>query len=215
MKPRDDLITSLVDELVPVRPIGNINALAFVWLLLSALYVVAIIHLLGPIRSDAFSQLVGNGRFLLENVLGLTAIVLLTVAAFRAAVPGANVYRLGGVGALVLLLWIAQYPLGLLSPTLEPSMVGKREYCYIETLIYALPPMLAAGMMIRRLYPQRQVKIAWLIGLAAGMLPALYMQIACMYVPAHILKFHILPGIVVALLGMCIAWVAQPRRLGT
>jgi hypothetical protein len=36
-------------------------------------------------------------------------------------------------------------------------------------------------------------------GLAAGLIPALYMQIACMYDPGHILLFHILPGLSVAL----------------
>ena len=38
-------------------------------------------------------------------------------------------------------------------------------------------------------------------GLVAGMLPALYMQIACMYTPLHILKFHIAPGLMVALVA--------------
>jgi hypothetical protein len=206
MKPRDDLIASLVDDLAPVRSIGNINALAMVWLVLSALYVVAIIHVLGPVRPGAFGQLIGNGRFLFENLLGLAAIILVTLGAFRAAVPGANARRVGLAGAIMMLGWISMYPAGLLSPTLEPAMLGKREYCYIETLIYALPPMLAGGMMIRRLYPLQQVKVAWLVSLAAGMLPALYMQVACMYEPVHILKLHILPGVLAGVIGAGLVW---------
>ena len=43
------------------------------------------------------------------------------------------------------------------------------------------------------------------LALAAGMIPALYMQIACMYAPAHILQFHILPGLSMVLAGAAIA----------
>ncbi|MEH6518129.1 MAG: NrsF family protein [Halioglobus sp.] len=212
MKPRDDLIASLVDDLAPVRPIGNINALAILWLLISALYVVAIIHVFGPVRPGALDQLIGNGRFLFENLLGLASIVLVAVGAFRAAVPDANARRVGLSGVMMMLGWIAMYAVGLLSPTFEPSMLGKREYCYIETLIYALPPMLVGGMMIRRLYPLQQVKVAWLVGLAAGMLPALYMQIACMYEPVHILKLHILPGLLAGVIGAGSVWLLARFR---
>jgi hypothetical protein len=43
------------------------------------------------------------------------------------------------------------------------------------------------------------------ISLAAGMLPALYMQLACMYEPSHILAFHIFPGLLMVLAGAAIA----------
>ena len=53
------------------------------------------------------------------------------------------------------------------------------------------------------------------LGLAAGMLPALYMQIACMYLPAHILQFHILPGLMVVFVGAAVALVSRyPRSRG-
>jgi len=37
------------------------------------------------------------------------------------------------------------------------------------------------------------------------MMPALYMQLACMYEPAHILSFHILPGLMMVGVGAVIA----------
>ena len=43
------------------------------------------------------------------------------------------------------------------------------------------------------------------LGLAAGMLPALYMQLACMYEPLHILTLHILPGLAMVLMAAVIA----------
>ena len=38
-------------------------------------------------------------------------------------------------------------------------------------------------------------------GAAAGAIPGLIMQFACMYVPSHILAFHVGPIAVLALLG--------------
>ena len=90
-------------------------------------------------------------------------------------------------------------------------MLGKREHCVWETFIYALPPMLLAFVLTRRLYPLQPVQTAMYFSLAAGMMPALYMQIACMYAPDHILKFHILPGLIVVFVGATIAWASRPR----
>jgi hypothetical protein len=39
------------------------------------------------------------------------------------------------------------------------------------------------------------------------MLPALYMQVACMYAPLHIIQMHIVPGLLVMLGGGAVAWL--------
>jgi hypothetical protein len=90
---------------------------------------------------------------------------------------------------------------GLVSPVLEPSMLGKRDHCFIETLVFALPPTVLALFLVYRLFPLRPVYGAALVCLAAGMMPALYMQIACMYAPVHILQMHIFPGLLVMVAG--------------
>ena len=90
---------------------------------------------------------------------------------------------------------------GLASPALEPSMLGKRPMCFVETLIYSVPPLLALWFIQRRLYPLRPVASAMLAGLSSGLIPAVYMQFACMYEPLHILAFHIGPGLGVALIA--------------
>jgi uncharacterized membrane protein YdbT with pleckstrin-like domain len=110
--------------------------------------------------------------------------------------------------------WLAQYVIGLVSPALEPSMLGKRSYCLYETIIYAIPPILIGLFFIRRLYPLSLVRTAMSLSLAAGMLPALYMQLACMYEPSHILAFHILPGMAMVLIGAAIAALWRLRRHG-
>ena len=73
--------------------------------------------------------------------------------------------------------------------------------------------MIAAGLiLVRRFYPLKPMRTAMSIGLAAGMLPALYMQIACMYEPSHILSYHILPGMIMVVVSMAIAAIWQLRR---
>ena len=213
MNKHDLLISNLSRDLAPVLPAPNINILAVVWILLSGLYVVAVTHLFGPVRPGAFSQLATEPRFLLESMLGLAAIFWISLLAFRASIPGALTRKFAAGGLILMALWLAQYVIGLVSPALEPSMLGKRDHCFMETMIYALPPILSGLFLIRRLYPLRFVRTAMSISLAAGMLPALYMQLACMYGPSHILAFHILPGLMMVLAGAAIAALWRMRHL--
>lgn len=210
---RDDLISALSSGLEPVQRAVHVDRVAALWLLVSALYVIGITHWLGPIRPNAMTQLASEPRFLVETLTGVLAIVVVGLASFRAAIPGALSVRFATAGAILMALWLAGYVFGLVSPALEPSMLGKRYYCVWETFAYALPPMLLGFVLVRRLYPLQPVKTAMSFSLVAGMIPALYMQIACMYMPAHILKFHIIPGLLVSVVGAAIAWISRPRQL--
>lgn len=214
MNKHEELIASLSRDLAPVSPAPNVNTLAMAWLLLSTGYVVVMTHLLGPIRPGVFSQLATEPRFLLESLLGVAAIIWTSLLAFRAAVPAALTRQFAAVGLVLMALWLAQYVVGLVNPALEPSILGKRDHCYFETMVYAFPPILVALFFIRRLYPLRFIRTAMSISLAAGMLPALYMQLACMYEPLHILAFHILPGLVMVLIGAAIAALWRLPRHG-
>lgn len=205
MNKHETLIANLSTSLAPVSPAPNINRLALSWFLLSAIYTVAVTHLFGPVRPGAFSQLASEPRFLLETMLGVAAILWTALLALRSAVPAALSKQFAATGMVLMTLWLAQYVIGFISPALEPSSLGKRTYCYVETLAYALPVILAGLYFVRRLYPLRPVRTAMSIGLVAGMLPALYMQLACMYEPLHILAFHILPGLLMVGVGAAIA----------
>ncbi len=213
MNKHDTLISDLSRDLVPVSPSPNINMLALAWFLLSAIYVVAVTHLIGPIRPGAYSQLGTEPRFLLEMLLGVAAILWISLLAFRSAVPAALSRPFAITGLILMTFWLAQYVTGFISPALEPSTLGKRNYCYIETLVYALPVIVAGLFLIRRLYPLSPIRTAMSVGLVAGMLPALYMQLACMYEPAHILTFHILPGLLMvgAGAGIAMKWSLRQR----
>lgn len=201
MSSRQDLINSLSHELEQAKPQPSIDLIAGLWLLFSSAYVVVITHTLGPIRANALMQLITEPRFALEMACGLVAVLLTTLIAFRAAVPGALTPRFTIVGVSILVIWLVAYAVGLFSPSLEPSMLGKREHCLYETFLYALAPIAAAFFLTRRYYPLRPVYTALSFSIVAGMIPALYMQVACMYAPDHILMFHILPGLFVGVLG--------------
>lgn len=201
MSSRETLLDSLVSDLAPVRPPPDLRWLVGGWLLVCAAYVVVLTHLLGPVRPTALEQLQAHPRFLAEMVLGGLAVAALATWAFRAAVPGAGSAAARWLAMAAAGLWLSAIALGLVVPALEPSMLGKRDHCYLETLVAALPPLLVALFLQRRLYPLRALRSALLAGLAAGALPALYMQVACMYVPTHALLFHIGPGVVTGVLA--------------
>ena len=210
MNKHESLISNLSSKLEPVSPPPNINRLAIAWFVLSAIYVVAVTQLFGPIRSNAITQLGTEPRFALETLLGVAAILWFSLLAFRSAIPAALSRQFAVAGLVLMALWLAQYVIGLVSPALEPSSLGKRHHCYIETMVYSLPVILAGLFFVRRLYPLRPVRTAMSISLVAGMLPALYMQLACMYEPTHILAFHILPGLLMVGVGAGIAaWWRQ------
>lgn len=211
MNGQENLISKLSSELPPVGAPGNINRLAVAWFLLGALFVVAVTLLAGPIRPGAIAQLGNHPRFLLETMLGVAAILWVSLAAFRASVPGALTRGFKLTGVALIGIWLAQYVIGFISPALEPSMLGERAHCNVETLLYALPVTLAGLFIVHRHYPLRPAQAGLFVGLAAGMLPALFMQLACMYEPAHILLFHVLPGLLVAVIAAVIA-VRWPDR---
>ena len=60
MTAHEELIAGLSRDLEPVAPPPNLNALAVVWLAMSAGFVVTLTHLVGPIRPGAFAQLASN-----------------------------------------------------------------------------------------------------------------------------------------------------------
>lgn len=203
---RENLIAALSTDLQPVRSPLPVAVSAGLWLLASTVFVIGVTWWFGPIRPNALTQLLTEPRFLLETALGAIAIAYMALIAFRAAIPGALTPRSALLGAGLLLLWLGNYVIGLVSPALEPSMLGKRPHCFVEALLYALPLAGLAFAMTRRLYPLRPVYTAMLFSLAAGMVPALYMQVACMYSPEHILAMHIFPGLLAMLAGTLCAF---------
>ncbi len=215
MSSREQLVESLVADLQPSPRLPSVNRLVALWLPLSMLYVALASALLGPVRENALLQLQTEPHFLLETLLGMAAIVVSALAAFRAGIPGMASRGLNVLAAVLLGGWLLNHMLGLAWPSLEPSMLGKRPHCYLETLLLAVPPLVVALYWLGRMYPLSPRRTTLAAGLVCGLMPALYMQIACMHEPAHILMFHILPGLLVAPLALLVnRLLPRSRRVG-
>jgi hypothetical protein len=194
-------IDELVADLAPVTPPPPLGRAAGLWLLLSWVWVAALTLATGDLRPDAADQLTGAPRFLLECLFGLGVGVAAIVGAVRLGIPGAPVRRAlvaaGGLAAL----WIGCLLVGLVDPALPASMAGKRPHCAIEAWLLALGPLALALLLLRRWVGLRPVLSGAIAGAAAGAIPALMMQLACMYGAEHALVMHLGPGLVPVALG--------------
>ena len=208
----DVLIQRLAADLNPAQRLADIYRVAWLWLLISLLYVALTTLLLGPLRGGAWQQLAGHPRFALEMLSGLAAMSCFAIAAFCQSVPGiTTTWWLRAAWGLCV-LWLVQIVAGFAWPVLEPSMLGKRDHCALEFYFYVVPPVLAAVWLQMRRFALQPVHAAVNAAIAAGMMPAIGMQVACMYEPGHILRFHAAPIVSVAALVGLLVYVLVRRQ---
>jgi hypothetical protein len=199
---RSELIRELSEGLGPAPRLRRPHQLALLWWIGAWIFVVAATLAVQPMRPGFAGQLLASPRFAGETLLGILAATFAIAVAFAVGIPGWGSSRRRIALALGLLaLWASTYLYGLLDPALEPSMQGKRALCFAEVLIYGLPILLAGLLLLRRLAPLDRWGAGLVTGAAAGAIPGLLMQLACMYIPAHILMFHIAPALALALVG--------------
>jgi hypothetical protein len=214
---RRQLIAQLATDLQPVRTPPSPLRMALLWWLVSWAFVVVVTLLFAPAREGGWSQLLTHGRFLAESLLGLIAALVIALFAFTDSVPGLARRAAFSVGLVLVVIWISSYVIGLEYPTLPISMQGKRADCFPETLLYSLLPATVGIWLCLRYYPLAPLRTAVLMTLSASMMPALFMQLACMYDAAHILSHHILPiplliGAVIALFPLALRLKPAHRR---
>lgn len=201
-KSRQQLIAELAADAQPLKRPGQIGRQVGVWLLVSAVLVGVAIVFGGPMRPQAAAQLAHSRQFFAESVLGIAAIVALAVAAFRSGIPAPRpMYRRALPALLILAAWIVLHVYGIFDPALTPSMSGKRAACWLEALLYGMPGLAFGCWWLRQGWPLQARWSGALLGLAAGAMPALTMQFACMYAPLHIIEFHLLPGLALGAVG--------------
>jgi len=153
-------------------------------------------------RPGFIGQLLASPQFAIETLLGFVAGGIAIQTAFALGIPGwGSPRRRIALSLGLLAFWAGTYIYGLVDPALEPSMLGKRPHCLIEVLIYGAPITIAGVLLLRRLAPLGRWSTGFVVGAAAGAIPALLMQVACIYVPSHILLYHIAPALAVALSG--------------
>ena len=212
-KPREVLIDELVAQATPVARPGRTDRDAFRWLGAAAALAILALIVSSPWRAGALVQLLETPRLLAESLLGVAAIISLGRAAFRSGIPSVTpIARQIRWPLALLALWVATYAYGLIDPALPVSMSGKRAHCWLEALVLGAPGLALGCYALRRLWPLHGVWSGTLLGLAAGAMPALAMQFACMYAPLHILLFHLLPGLALGGIGALVGALAlRPR----
>jgi len=208
---RIDLINNLSSNLLPVSQRSNILVPGFLWFSISWLYVVALSLYLGPLRVGALNALITNPQFVFESFVGLVSGALFCTIAFQESIPGLHRKWLVQLSFLVALIWVACYTVGLSFPAVDPSIIGKRAHCVLEAYLYSMPPMLVGYLLIYKRFPVDTIRAGLFIGISAGMLPALFMQISCMYDPLHILTHHLGPALVVIISGAVLGMVFRKR----
>jgi hypothetical protein len=199
---RSSLIQQLAENLPPVKPPRAVWESTALWLLISWAIVMALSLTTGPLRPGAFAQLLDHPRYALEAALGFALTVAAIYAALALAVPGSGPLRGRLAPALTLtVLWVGAFGYGIIDPAVEPSMLGKREHCTLETFAYSIAPLLVGIAALRGRAAFLRVWAGALAGAAGAAIPALMMQFACMYDPAHILWNHLAPIGAMALVG--------------
>lgn len=213
MKPsRQALIDSLADGLEAVRPVRPARW-SRAWLLAAVVLCGAALWAPAPFRSGALHDLLHTPRFLLRVLLGAAVMLVLARAGFALAVPAdGRPWRRAWPALGLLLCWLLLEAAELWWPSMAPSMHGKRAQCLTEGLVFGTLTTLTGLALARRLWPVHGAWSGTLLGLGAGLVPALLMEFACMLAPAHVLSFHVLPGLLQGLLGAALgAWWLAPR----
>lgn len=202
MRSRSELIQDLTSELTPAPRLRDSRQLALVWWVGAWIFVVVATLAMEPMRPGFAGQLLASPRFAGETVFGILAGAFAIGAAFALGIPGfGSPRRWITVSLALLVLWTSAYFYGLVDPALEPSTLGARRMCFVEVWLYGLPILIVGLLLLRRLAPLGRFGAGFVVGAAAGAIPALLMQLACMYIPAHILTYHIAPGFALAFIG--------------
>jgi hypothetical protein len=199
----EEFLEHLSNDVHPVKPPPAPIRTGILWSGASLVLVCTVTYLIQPFRPGFLSQLLSSPRFLLEVLFGLLVSVTAVTAVLASGIPGAReirMLRFTFIGTL--LVFIVLISASLLTPSLQPSMAGKRPYCVYETLIYGIPSLTILIYWFRfRLVSFERRWSGLIAGLAAAMLPAITMHFACMYVPSHVLRYHLLPAAAIAVLG--------------
>ena len=210
---REQLIEDLAADLAPVRAPGRTKLKAFIWLVVATLYSSVVILVTGPVREDSAAHLHEYPLFGLETLIACAAVVALTVATLRSAIPDQRHPLLRALPAILIgVLWVGFYIVGLWEPIHPVSMLGKRDHCVLQGLFFSFPSMALLLWYARGLMPLWPRATGALAGAAAAAIPAAWMQFACMYVPSHILTHHIGPIIALAGIGALVGPLALSRR---
>jgi len=209
---REQLINDLSADLKPVRSPGRTRARAAIWLVIATVYSTIVILASGRLRDGALVNLLEYPWFAVETIVAGSAVLALTIAALRLSIPSPRNPLLRTLPALVIAaLWIGFYVVGFWQPAHPVSTLGVRDHCVLQGLFFSFPSMALLLYYARGLMPLWPRATGALAGAAAGAIPAAWMQLACMYIPSHILTHHMATVVLLAVIGALVGPVALQR----
>lgn len=217
---RLQLIDLLVQDLEPVRPAPSWRWATGGWLVASWLIVGTLILASGSLHADVISRLIEQPLVGAGVILGILTGVGAIAAGLELAVPGGPPSgRLLAVPGLLLAGWLGLLLIDLShghggGAVAEMMNAPGRLLCPMQTLLFALPPLAIALVQLDRRVPVASPLAGALVGLAAGLVPAVWMQLACVTDPLHTLTHHLSPLLVLAPLGALAGAIAQLRDRG-
>lgn len=196
-------IKDLADQHRRRRPLMLPSLRALIWFAVAFLVSAAWMHNEQAFRPGFAGQLAHHPLFLIEIACALLFCAWGAYLLMVRATPGERLPRRAVAGLCILgALFIAAFASSFTHLAPESTMVGKRDACWHEIVIYGGVCLLMFVVMIRRGWVRFTWRLGWLYGLIAGLIPAALMQLACMYVPEHSLKFHYLPVLILVPIGV-------------
>ena len=200
---KESFIKGLSELCKPVRPLPRPSVRGAVWSVVALVVAVGLTWMVQPFRPGFMEQLATHPVFVAEVVSGLLLVPLTAYALLVLSVPGGRV----PVSVIVLLSFLATVflfcqPLAFAGLAPESTMVGKRAACWLEVIIYGTILLALIHWFLRKAMPRFGWRGRIATGLCAGLLPAVLMEIACLYEPHHQVHYHYLPMLVPVLCAL-------------
>lgn len=201
-------------EIRPVQPLRKPWQRASAILPCAALLLIAAPVIFG-LREDA--DRLGWGLTWGVSSLQLGLGLWLVVLALREAVPGQALHRgvigtalalsLGSVVVVTFVTWVVS-PI----PITRESVAHVSLFCFIHTLLAAVPVIVAVGTLVARASPLRPPVAGAFAGAAGGLLSDAGWRLFCHYSdPLHVLPTHLGAVVAATLLGLVCGLVFRRR----
>lgn len=197
MKRYQECILQLVKSLPEKESVLYWRSNAAVWLVVTIVVCTALLLWVQPLRPSLLEEW-SQPRFFLEVSSGFLIFIISGLIVVLLGFPDSSESLLLRIlSPLLIGMWVALVALGLVVPALEPSMVGKRPFCFYEGIVYGIIGFLIFSILSTRLVHLRPRWNSFCAAITAGFLPCVLMHLGCMYDPRHILKQHCTPLLIV------------------
>jgi hypothetical protein len=161
-----------------------------------------ITHWVYEYRPGFWGQLSQYWRLDVELAAGMALSLLAFYILFASNIPGKKIDPGIYLTAFIsLFIFTGAVVASFLITSPEASSIGARLFCEVEVLIYGGLSLGGFLFLTRRGLLVSDWPINLLLGISAGLIPALIMQLACMYDPRHALIYHFGPVVLLGLVG--------------